>query len=268
MKIIQLDSTELIVFVMVDATGTEVPDLGTDFAVQISKNGAAFAAGVGTKDEVGLGYYSYELTAAETDTLGSLAVVITADGCVQQNLVYEVSGSVWEAPSGPNVLSAVEAALFLRCDVDDQVMLQLLPLVDEYLLSATGHDWAADATIHPAAKSAAGMALITWYDNPGLVGMAPTAMLGLVMQLEAEALKYVKYHITGLTGAGGISLPGARKGSEVLSVTGVYGVSGDQSASFESVLSEEEQVQQTSAADLSENQYVVVVKHPAEDVNA
>jgi len=267
MKRIQLESTELIVFVMVDDTSTEVPDLGTDFTVQISKNGEAFEASAGDKAEVGLGYYSYELTADETDTLGALAVVITADGCIQQNLIYEVSGSVWDVPAGPNVLSAVEASLMLRCDVDDQVMLQYLPLIDQYLLNATGHDWAADTVISDTAKAAAGMVLTSWYDNPGAVGNAPTSVLGLLVQLEAEALKYKKVFFTGMSGAGSIWMEAAREGAAVLSVTGVAGVSGDQRAKFESVISEDGLLAQTSGDDLSECQFVAVLKHPAEDVS-
>ena len=268
MKSIQLESTELIVFVLVDDTGDELPGLGTAFTVQVSKNGAAFAAGAGTKAEIGSGFYSYELTAEETDTLGPLAVAINATGAVQQNLVYEVSGSVWEAPSGPNILSAAEAALFLRCESDDQAMLLLLPLIDEYLKNATGHNWAGDSTIQPAAKSAAGMLLINWYDNPSMVGSSPTSLMGLMLQLEAEALQYVKVHFTGLNGAGSISMESAREGAQVISLTGVVGLTSDQRAKFESAISEEGLLAQTSGDDLSECQFVVVLKHPAEDVSA
>lgn len=267
MKSIQLESTELIVFVLVDDNGDELPGLGTAFTVQVSKNGAAFAASAGTKAEIGSGFYSYALTAGETDTLGPLAVAINAAGAVQQNLVYEVSGSVWEAPSGPNILSAAEAAIFLRSVADDQAMLQMLPLIDEYLKNATGHDWAGDAVIHPAAKSAAGMLLINWYDNPSMVGNSPTGLTGLLLQLEAEALDYVRIHFTGLNGAGSISMESAREGASVISLTGVYGLTGDQRAKFESAISEDGLLAQTSSDDLSECQFVVVLKHPAEDVS-
>jgi hypothetical protein len=166
-----------------------------------------------------------------------------------------------------NILTAAQAANFIRTETTDAVMVQLLPLVDQYLLSATGHDWAADSTIHPSAITAAGMLITHWYDNPGAVGQAPATVRGALMQLEAEALKYRKYQFSGAGSAGGIFLEGARKGDEVVRLIGVYGVSGDQSSMFESVLTTDYHIQQTQGG-LSENLYVVVLKHPADDVSA
>lgn len=168
----------------------------------------------------------------------------------------------------PNVLTAAQAANFIRTEATDAVMLQLLPLVDQYLLSATGHDWKADSTIHPTAITAAGMLITHWYDNPGAVGQAPSSVRSTLMQLEAEALKYRKYQFSGAGSAGGIFLEGARKADKVVRLVGVYGVTGDQSSKFESVLTADNQIQQTQGGDLSENLYVVVLKHPADDVSA
>lgn len=167
-----------------------------------------------------------------------------------------------------NILTPAEAANFIRTDVNDAVMLQLIPLVDQFLLSATGHDWTADATIHNAAKTAAGMLIVHWYDNPMAVGQAPESLSAALTQLEAEALKYRKSCFYGNAGVGGVSLPGARVGDVVITLVGVYGATGDQSAKFEAVVTVQDQIQQTNGADLSENQYVVVLKHPAEDVSA
>lgn len=167
-----------------------------------------------------------------------------------------------------HVLTTAQAANFIRTQTTDAVMQQLLPLVDEYLKNATGHDWAADATIHNNAILAAGMLITHWYDNPGLIGQAPQAVRATLLQLEAEALKYRKYHITGLNGAGSIYLPGAREGDDVIRLVGVVGVTGDQSAKFESVVSVDDALAQTESGDLSANQYVVVLKHPADDESA
>lgn len=167
-----------------------------------------------------------------------------------------------------NVLTTAQAANFLRTETTDAVMLQFLPLVDQYLLSATGHNWAADVTKHSTAITAAGMLLIHWYDNPTLVGQAPSAVTNLLVQLEAEALKYRKSQFYGSSGAGSISISGSRKGDDVISLVGVYGVTGDQSSKFESAVSVDGQIQQTDSADLSDNVYVVVLKHPADDVSA
>jgi hypothetical protein len=166
------------------------------------------------------------------------------------------------------ILTPTEGANFVRTENTDAVMLQLLPLVDAYLSNATGHDWASDAVINDTAKIAAGMLLVYWYDNPGAVGVSPETVTGALVQLEAEALKYRKYEFAGRNGAGVIALPGARVGDVVITLTGVYGVDGDQSAAFEDIVSVADQLQQTSASDLSDHRYVVVVKNPADDVSA
>lgn len=174
----------------------------------------------------------------------------------------------WTYPAMTNILTPAEAANFIRTDVNDAIMLQLVPLVDQFLLGATGHNWAADATKHNVAKTAAGILLTYWYDNPLAIGQAPESLTAALVQLEAEALKYRKYCFYGNSGAGGISVPGARVGDEVITLVGVYGVSGDQSVKFEAVVTVQDQLQQTDAGDLSDNQYVVVLKHPADDVSA
>lgn len=167
-----------------------------------------------------------------------------------------------------NILTPAQAANFIRTDVNDAIMLQLLPLVDEYLKDATGHDWTIDNPIHPTAITAAGVLIVHWYDNPTAVGTSPSTLSTTLVQLEAEALKYRKYEFAGASGAGAIAIQGARKGDIVKSLVGVYGVSGSQVSKFEAAVSVDDQLQQTEAADLSDNLYVVVLKHPADDVSA
>lgn len=85
-----LNQINLIVFVMVDNTGTEVAGLGNGFTLEVSKAGGAFVASAGTKAEIGNGWYSYQTTVGEADTIGPVAVRVTGAGCVQQNLIYVV----------------------------------------------------------------------------------------------------------------------------------------------------------------------------------
>ncbi len=167
-----------------------------------------------------------------------------------------------------NILTNEQAANFIRTSISDTVMIQLLPLVDEYLKNATGHDWASDAQIDNAAIIAAGMLITCWYDNPGMVGQAPNSVRSTLLQLEAKALRYRKYVIYGCDLAGGIALDGAQVGDVVVKLIGVYGASESQASSFESVISVDHQIQQIVSSDLSNNQYVVVLKHPADDVSA
>lgn len=91
------DQANTILFVMVDSGGTEVPGLGTGFTLEISKNGGAFSAGIGTKSEVGSGWYKYVTTAGEADTRGPVAVKVTHASTIQQNLEYVVEGRNAEA---------------------------------------------------------------------------------------------------------------------------------------------------------------------------
>lgn len=84
----------LILFVLVDDQGLEVTGVGQSFDIFISKGGGVFAAGTGTKAEVGLGWYSYESTSLEADTSGPIAVVATASPAIQQNLEYVVDDRV------------------------------------------------------------------------------------------------------------------------------------------------------------------------------
>jgi hypothetical protein len=158
-----------------------------------------------------------------------------------------------------NILTASEAATVLRCEVSDPDMLGLLPLVDAYLYRATGHDWSKDSSIQPEAKSAARILLTVWHENPGMTadGSANGAMgFGLrsvLVQLEALALRYQQF--IGNNGAGGCDLPKAKAGETVSSLVGLIGLTGDQSAKFETVISVDGQIQQIHSGDLSANYF-------------
>lgn len=83
-----------ILFVLSDTSGLEVAGLGTAFTLRISKNGAAFAVGAGTKSEAGLGWYKYVSDVSEADIIGPIALVITHASIQQQNLEYYVDSRV------------------------------------------------------------------------------------------------------------------------------------------------------------------------------
>ena len=79
-------------FVMVDATGTEVAGLAGSMTITISKAGAAGAGSAGVITEVAgmTGWYMYVSTAAEADTIGPVGIQVTDAAAVQQNLEYVV----------------------------------------------------------------------------------------------------------------------------------------------------------------------------------
>lgn len=97
-----------ILFVLVDSSGAEVIGLGSSFTLQISKAGAAFATGAGAKSEVGLGWYRYVSTAAEADTPGPVAIVVSHASTIQQNLEYVVADRVVTAVSFTYTLTSDE----------------------------------------------------------------------------------------------------------------------------------------------------------------
>lgn len=165
-----------------------------------------------------------------------------------------------------NILTAAEAAYFVRTYASDPILLQLMPLVDKHVERATGRNWTTDSPINDLAKAAAGSILTAWYDNPAMVGQSPDGALGALTQLEAEAAKYRKYTFRGLQSAGSVSLPEACIGDAVVKLQGYAGVSGDQSSHFASTITVAGALSQTDNADLSNNYYVVILKNASEDI--
>ena len=75
-----------IVFVMIDSSDTKLVKAGLSVTAQVSKDGGAFNAASNAVAEIGTGFYSIALTAAEMNA-DAIAVKLTASGAVQQNLV-------------------------------------------------------------------------------------------------------------------------------------------------------------------------------------
>jgi hypothetical protein len=156
-----------------------------------------------------------------------------------------------------NILTAAEGAAVLRCETSDAEMLSILPLIDAYIRNASGRDWTADTTIAPEAKSAARMLLVLWRENPGMMASGMNTLdFGLraaLVQLEGIALQYQEFR--GRNGAGSCVLLGSRVGDTVTTLVGLIGSSGTQSSLFETVVTENDQIQQTSTSDLSAKWY-------------
>jgi len=71
------EDTAGIVMVYLTLSGTETPATGLTPTIEISKNGAAFAAPVGSVAEVSDGWYACSLNLADTSTPGQLIVKLT-----------------------------------------------------------------------------------------------------------------------------------------------------------------------------------------------
>lgn len=90
------DQPNLVTFIIDDDSGVEVPGLGTAWTIELSVAGGAFVPALGTKGEIGYGWYSYVTTAGEADSsiTGSRALRITHASARQQNLEYTVEPRV------------------------------------------------------------------------------------------------------------------------------------------------------------------------------
>lgn len=90
--------------------------------------------------------------------------------------------------------------------------------------------------------------------------MPINSLVGIDWQWRLDMTKIKVWSFTGKTGAGACTLTGVPVGSVVLSVTGVAaGTKGNQAANFESVITVADQIQQSSASDLSANVYEALI---------
>lgn len=86
-----------------------------------------------------------------------------------------------------NILRLVNPADYPQLDI-------LLPFVDDYIKTATGHDWAEDSAIDPTAKMLASALVVRWFEDPGQMGNISDNDIGvksLVGQLHGKALELV-----------------------------------------------------------------------------
>jgi hypothetical protein len=168
-----------------------------------------------------------------------------------------------------HILTADQAANALRVPNTDPRLTDLLPQVDLFIERATGRDWAQDTQKNQIAVMAATILMVMAYDNPSMVlpgADVPFGLTSTLAQLEAEALRYRSYLFHGISAPGYIGIPGARLGDEVISLTGVWGVTGDQSAKFEAVVNYRDSLKQISSENLVYSQFVVILKNPADDI--
>lgn len=165
-----------------------------------------------------------------------------------------------------NILTAIEAAIVLRCEETDADMLALLPQVDAYIKNSTGRDWTKESPIPEEAKSAARMLLTRYHESPGMNSSELDTLAGglrsTLTHLEVMALRYHEFF--GRDGAGSVVVSGLRRGDTVDSLVAIVGDEGDQSNAFESFISEDNEIQQTSDSDLSDVMFRLKIVPPEE----
>jgi hypothetical protein len=89
-EIIKDSIDRALVFFMADSVDHVTGKAGLAPAVQISKNGGAFAAPAGAITEIGAGFYKLTPDAADTDTLGILALSATAAGADHAAMAFAI----------------------------------------------------------------------------------------------------------------------------------------------------------------------------------
>jgi hypothetical protein len=96
------------------------------------------------------------------------------------------------------VLTVQEAAELLVyesiADMPKKVATILLPAVAGFIQEATGKDWGAltdtYTKIDPLAKLVAGVLLVRWFEDPGMIGKTnDIGVLSMIAQLEAKVLQ-------------------------------------------------------------------------------
>jgi len=90
MRIIKQSSSRNVLVMMVLASDHITGATGLTLTITASKDGAAFASITPTVTERGSGWYSLNLTAGHTDTLGDLALHITGTAADPTDLVCQV----------------------------------------------------------------------------------------------------------------------------------------------------------------------------------
>lgn len=181
-------------FTVWDSTGNNVTGLTSgQFTVKSSKAGAAFTTITPTITEKANGHYNLAYTSGHTDTLGSLALAITAPGAVQTDLNDQV---VAYDPNDPAALglSRLDVAVSTRLATagytapDNTNIANLIAALTP--TSGTVSDNLSTTTVihtgltSPAADAYKGMQIVfTSGANAGLYGTVSTNTNGATSQL-------------------------------------------------------------------------------------
>jgi hypothetical protein len=90
MRVLRKSQTRNVVVFMTDSSDHISGKTGLTLAITASKDGASFASITPTVTELTNGWYKLALTASHTDTLGDLALHITATGADTLDFMMEV----------------------------------------------------------------------------------------------------------------------------------------------------------------------------------
>ena len=145
---------------------------GKTVGVTISKNGAAFVTPVGSVSEIGSGWYSIALTAADTGTLKDLAFHCTATGCDPTDFCEQVVAlDPFTATVNPGS-GGIAAASFAASAITSSVL--AANAIGSSQIAASGAQKVADELLDRTDGVEAGLTL------RGALRVALTALAGKV----------------------------------------------------------------------------------------
>lgn len=143
----------------------------------------------------------------------------------------------------------------------ESATLTTAPASDAQALAKTADDVALTPANLAALGSTAALAgLVELATSAEAIAGSDTARAVTPAALAAVTAKLDVISFTGKNGAGACTVTGLKVNDVILSVTGVAsGEKGDQSASFETVVTVADQIQQSSESDLSTKVYLAFV---------
>lgn len=161
MRLLKQSTAASVMVLMVDSTDHITGKTGLTLTITASKNGAAFASISPTVNERGSGWYELQLTTAHTDTLGDLALHITATGAdpadpISYVVVRHLADLAWPATSGRSL--AVESDGMVFADLREWLGVAPLSLTSqrvEALIGAMATNVLTAAAINADAFTAA-----------------------------------------------------------------------------------------------------------------
>lgn len=108
MKTLKQSTAYNLMVLMIDSTDHIAGKAGLTLTITASKNGAAFAGITPTVTDRGSGWYNLELTDSHTDTLGDLAIHVTATGADPFDISMQVYARVFDDLSLASALQTVD----------------------------------------------------------------------------------------------------------------------------------------------------------------
>ena len=217
-------------FLMVLASDHISPATGLTVTVLLSKNGAAFAAAAGAVTEIANGWYNLACTAADTNTVGALAIHATAatadptDDLDQVNAPVDVEA--WKGTAVPTPAAAGIPDVNVKNWSGGAV---LVPATSGVPIVNAGYINNVATTPVVAVNPAIGTTQPLNFTGVGAAALVKCDMIDVLSTPSAGAAGYVGIDWSKISNpAGAVNLAGTTisSGQSIASVTGAVGSAG------------------------------------------